>query len=257
VRSPKRKPGRAVAAALVLTLTACGSARPTSAPAGRPLGGAFLATPIPALKTLEAGFATAVEPVADLDLAQVSAQAAVFSVDPSVADNYTLPAPDWWKGVCNAGSSRGAKPLGASYRGVLACGPQPGKSDGRLVRFFPGAWGEYEWQCTELVYRFMYLAYGVRPYNGNGDQVVDHYRPEYGGNLVKVTNGSGSLPSPGDILSYLSVHTSIVTAVDVDLTGTGTITVLEQNAPNDGRATLSVTNGRIAGIKNWLHRIPG
>jgi hypothetical protein len=102
----------------------------------------------------------------------------------------------------------------------------------------------------------MYLAYGVVPYIGNGDQVVDNYRPVYGGNLVKVTNGSGVMPSPGDVLSYTRMHASIVTRVDVDASGNGTIGVLEQNAPNDGSATLAVRNWRIAEIKNWLHQSP-
>ena len=109
----------------------------------------------------------------DVDLAEVAALAVASSTEPALNDTDDLPFPAWWKGECNSGVSRGAKPLGASFRGVPACGPQPGRSDGRLVFFFPGAWGEYEWQCTELVYRFMYLAYGVRPYVGNGDQVVD------------------------------------------------------------------------------------
>lgn len=257
MRIPKRSPGRAVAAALVLTLTACGPAAPISATSGRAPHGAVLASPlVPGLKNLEAVVAarSAATSVDDVDLTAVAALAVASSTEPALNDTDDLPFPPWWKGECNNGSFRGAKPLGASFRGVQACGPQPGRTDGRLVFFFPGAWGEYEWQCTELVYRFMYLAYGVRPYVGNGDQVVDNYRPEFGGNLEKVRNGSGRLPAPGDILSYVSVHTSIVTAVDVDSSGNGTIRVLEQNAPNDGSATLRVTDFRIANVKNWLHR---
>ena len=71
----------------------------------------------------------------------------------------------------------GAHPLGASYRGVEVCGPRPG-ADGapnRLVRFFPGAWGELEWQCVELSMRYLYLAYGVLPYGANGKDVVANY----------------------------------------------------------------------------------
>ena len=184
------------------------------------------------------------------DLATIAESSAIAR---RIADTADLPQPLWWTGPCNVGRHAGAFALGASFRGVQACGPQPGRTDGRIVSFFPGAWGEQEWQCTELVYRFMYLAYGVVPYNGNGDQVVDHYRPTYGGNLVKVTNGSGELPVAGDVLSYVSIHTSIVTKVAVNLVGDGTIQVLEQNAPNDGHAMLAVSHGRIAGVKNWLH----
>lgn len=243
---------------LVLTLTACGPAGPISATSGHGARGALVAAPlVPGLKALEQVVAARAQldtRIDDVDLSGVAATAVAVSDAPVLTDTVDLPFPPWWKGECNRERSRGAYPLGASFRGVQACGPQPGRSDGRLVHFFPGAWGEYEWQCTELVYRFLYLAYGVRPYNGNGDQVVDNYRPEYGGNLVKVRNGSGQLPSPGDVLSYVSVHASIVTAVDVDASGNGTIRVLEQNAPNDGSATLKVTNFRIAGVKNWLHR---
>ena len=199
--------------------------------------------------------AAAVQPEVGFDV--LIGDAAAEAMADALADSADLPLPAWWSGECNADKHRGARPLGASYRGVQACGPQPGKSTGRLVFFFPGAWGEYAFQCTELVYRFLYLAYGVAPYTGNGDQVVDNYKPSYGGNLVKVANGSGALPAPGDVLSYLSVHASIVTRVDVDADGNGVIAVVEQNAPNDGSATLKVSGGRIAGVKNWLHHTHG
>ena len=260
MRAPKRIPGRAVAAALVLTLTACGSAPPTTS-------GSHQYESLVLTSRLEAGFGLApaapiswIAPQAtqalepDLAFDLIAVDAAARTIDTSVADMSELPQPAWWSGRCNAGRHVGAYALGASFRGVQACGPQPGKTTGRLVFFFPGAWGEYEWQCTELVYRFLYLAYGVAPYNGNGDQVVDNYRPSFGGNLVKVMNGSGALPAPGDVLSYVSVHTSIVTRVEVDAEGNGTVDVLEQNAPNNGFATLKVSHGKIAGVKNWLHR---
>src|SRR5690348_14727713 len=64
--------------------------------------------------------------------------------------------PSWWDGTCDAGANPGSHPLGASFQGVSACGPGPvqGGHD-RLVRFFPGAWGEYEWECVELAMRYM------------------------------------------------------------------------------------------------------
>jgi hypothetical protein len=209
----------------------------------------------PAADTLASTGTTPISPAIDLD---VAIDAAIGSLEQAIrADQADLPQPSWWSGSCNANRSRGARPLGGSFRGVLACGPQPGKSDGRLVRFFPTAWGEYEWQCTELSYRFMYLAYGIVPYNGNGDQVVDNYRPQYGGSMVKVANGSGELPVAGDVLSFLSVHTAIVTGVHVDAEGNGSIDILEQNAPGDGTAKLAVNGFRIARVKNWLHHLVG
>ncbi len=274
---------RAMTAGLVLTLTACGAGPDTGAPHGAPHVAAHVAAQpgalvrsAPAASTsFDVGVAYAVDraavaPTTALTLAEptpispaidleVTLDApAVGSLEWAVrADQADLPQPAWWSGTCNANRSRGAYPLGGSFRGVQACGPQPGKSDGRLVRFFPTAWGEYEWQCTELVYRFMYLAYGIVPYVGNGDQVVDNYRPSYGGSMVKVSNGSHDLPVAGDILSFVSVHTAIVTKVHVDADGNGSIDILEQNAPGDGTAKLAVSGFRIARVKNWLHHLVG
>ena len=62
------------------------------------------------------------------------------------------------------------------------CGRGPGSAQGGTdveEHFFQGAWGEYEWECVELVMRYMYLVFGIAPsqrqwrypvvsnYNGN------------------------------------------------------------------------------------------
>jgi hypothetical protein len=163
-----------------------------------------------------------------------------------------LPTPSWWKGDCDydtyLNGSGGIAPyrLGAVYLGMPACGPRPW-ADGApdvLVRFFPGAWGEYEWECVELSMRFMYLKYGISPYQANGSQVVWHYS----GNLfVKIANGTiGVAPIPGDILSFGATstfgHTSVVTAANVDANGNGTISVIEENASATGSQTMRVSN---------------
>src|SRR3954469_9067990 len=136
-----------------------------------------------------------------------------------------LPAPSWWAGSCDSANYPGAHPLGASFRNVEVCGPRPG-ADGapnRLVRFFPGAWGELEWQCVELSMRFMYVAYGVSPYGANGKDVVYNYNPAAGGGLVKYFNGTpGVAPAPGDVLSFGPTasssfgHTGVVESTFVD-----------------------------------------
>ncbi len=268
-----RLPTRAVAAVAILFLTGCGSLADPAASGygiatavgvatyGSPRPGALAGSEPPwALDSVSGATDLVIvdltaevlaEQAAAAEQARLDAEAAAEAVRRRTAD---LPQPSWWNGVCDSGNYRGARPLGASYRGVQACGPQPGRSQGRLVRFYPGAWGHYEWQCTELVFRFMYLAYGVTPYNApTGGQVVDNWRPEYGGNFEKVRNGSGALPSPGDIVSTTATHTAIVTGVEVDEQGDGFITVLEQNAPNDGSATWKVNGRRIDKVKNWLH----
>jgi hypothetical protein len=172
----------------------------------------------------------------------------------------TASAPAWWNGtVCDTGNYPGSSALAASYNGVQACGPGPmqGGSD-HIVRFYTGAWGEYEWECVELVMRYMYLVYGVVPYSApGGKDVVNNYPGTY---LSKVTNNGVSVPSPGDILSmdYGGTsfgHTAVVTAVSVNGSGTGTVTTMQQNvASNNGWGSISVTNKVLAGsVTGWLH----
>jgi hypothetical protein len=164
-------------------------------------------------------------------------------------------APPWWSGSCDAGNDPGSYPLGASYNGVQACGPLPG-TGGQLVRFYSGAWGEYEWQCVELVMRYMYQVYGIAPYSANGNTVVSNYS---GSTLVKVSNNGTALPSPGDIVSEAGTtgnpdgHTAVVTAIAVT-GGTGTVTVMEQNATSNGTGTITVSGGTLgSNVTAWLH----
>jgi len=179
-----------------------------------------------------------------------------------------LPFPGWWDGECDINyyqprSGMASYPLGASYRGVKACGPRPylyeadNPSVNVIVRFFPGAHGEYEWQCVELSMRFMYLAYGINPYPGNGLAVVNNYT---GTRLVKIANDTvGQPPMPGDVISYGTTgvgHTSVVMASDVDANGNGTVTILEQNNRVTGTQTHTVTNWHVYAytlITGWLH----
>jgi CHAP domain len=169
----------------------------------------------------------------------------------------TAPTPPWWSGNCDVNNHSGSYPLAASYNGVEACGPGPlqGGYD-KLVHFFPGAWGEYEWECVELVARYMYLVYGIHPYSANGNTVVSNYS---GSVLSKVSNDGASLPSPGDIVSEADTttnpdgHTGVVTAVNVS-DGTGTVTIMEQNASASGWGTIGVS-GNVLGslVTGWLH----
>ena len=134
--------------------------------------------------------------------------------------------------------------------------------------FFPGAWGELEWQCVELSMRFMYVAYGVSPYGANGKDVVNNYTSAAGGGLVKVTNGtSGKAPAPGDVISFgatttsASGHTGVIESANVDASGNGTVRMLSQNDTTDGWRTLSVSNWSVNGpaaslgaTTGWLHK---
>ncbi len=181
--------------------------------------------------------------------------------------------PGWWQGgTCDPTNYPGSHPLGASWHGLVACGPGPtqGGSD-HPVSFFPGAWGEFEWECVELSMRWMYLAWGVNPYPANGWDVVRNYdlandRAEYNPNgpqLVVVENGTlGAVPQPGDVISVARTpqniygHTAVVTANAVDAQGNGTITIIQQNggSGNDGWATYPVNDWVVGDdVSAWLH----
>ena len=179
--------------------------------------------------------------------------------------------PNWWQGgTCDPGNDPGSESLGASWHGLVACGPGPtqGGSD-HVVSFFPGAWGELEWECVELSMRWMYLAWGVNPYPADGWDVVRDYglfKAQYNPDepqLVVVTNGTvGAVPQPGDVVSVGRTqydnfgHTAVVTANAMDAQGDGTITLIQQNggAGNDGWTTYPVDNWVVAdGVTGWLH----
>jgi hypothetical protein len=175
------------------------------------------------------------------------------------------PKPYWWDGDCDANNNPGSKPFiymgnEASYRGVKACHG----GEEKKVQFTDAsrnALGQRtEWDCVELVTRYMYLVHGVAPYKGNGKDVVWNYSGKL---LKKVYNNGKQLPSPGDILSMGTSgygHAAIVTAVNVDRKGNGSVITLEQNAGNnapEGVGEINVINKtlmpRTAKITGWLH----
>ena len=192
-----------------------------------------------------------------------------------------VPPPSWWSGVCDTttyaaaamslvGHAVAAYPLGASWDGLVACGPRPGYNEGPDVSVtFPGAaWSELEWECVELSMRWMYLAWGVEPYPANGSGVVWNYAATqaqfnpHGPHLVAIVNdGQGQLPVPGDVLSFGATstagHTAVVASVDVDAGGNGDVTVIEENASPTGWDTVPVSawvlGGFDGGVTGWLH----
>src|ERR1700722_7537132 len=66
--------------------------------------------------------------------------------------------------------------LGASYEGIPACGPRPA-SGGAVgqASLADGTEPVAQFGAPELSQRWMYLAYGVPPYDGNGDQLYGRY----------------------------------------------------------------------------------
>jgi hypothetical protein len=189
-------------------------------------------------------------------------------------------APAWWNGkTCDTNNYPGSYQLGTTdsngvfhgtaYNGVIACGPGSYNQGGtdHTVYFYSGAQSELEWECVELVMRYMYQVYGIAPYGvpNGGKDVVDNYR---GSALTPVPNDGASLPSPGDIVSFGGStgnpygHTAVVTGVNVT-NGSGSLTIMQQNATANGWGTLTVSGGRITGtilgvtVSKWLHNPNG
>ncbi len=183
--------------------------------------------------------------------------------------------PSWWVGDCDATrwapiaaaagwKGVGSHRMGASYLGVPVCGPRPAVDHSPNVLWGRGGWGESEWQCVELAQRFMAQVYGTAAFGANGSGVVANYRTSYGGNLVKVTNGTvGQAPQPGDVVSFTTPrnifgHVGVIATSTVDGNGDGSVAMLTQNDSLDGWRTLAVVGWRLQGFGTltpygWLH----
>jgi hypothetical protein len=174
--------------------------------------------------------------------------------------------PPWWSGVCNDNNfypAMGAHSfvLGTPWHGLYACGPF---NSMHLVHFFTGANGEFEFQCVELVMRFLYLEWGITPFSGNGNTIKDHYPAS---SMVFYSNDGTHAIVPGDIITEdgstpnSSGHAVVVTGVFLDGNGTGTVSILEQNSSSAGQRSLSVKKWQVqpdawtwgSTIQGWLH----
>jgi len=136
-------------------------------------------------------------------------------------------------------SDQGGYTLGAHYDNVYACGPATGTPDDFDTMGF---------QCVELSARFLWVVYHDFVANiPDGKDLVHLAGAALG--IPIGTPGPGSLPAPGDVVSMwggpaadVYGHTAVVTAVQVDASGNGTITIMEQNAINTGWDQLDVSH---------------
>jgi hypothetical protein len=185
----------------------------------------------------------------------------------------TYGSPSWWNGDCDKGNYPQAYVL-TTWRGIQVCGPLPGlNSTGRLEDFHDYGAGadQYEFQCTELIARYLWAAYGLQSQVANGSQIVDTYTGLQNSPFHKVVN-DGNLhmaPLEGDVLSYgsstqsSSGHTSVVTGSSVDDNGNGTINVIEQNIEQAGVSTLTLANwviqpdgNHFGSVSSWMTTMP-
>jgi hypothetical protein len=204
-----------------------------------------------------------------IDLGTVIPESKVASDNPNTGAPVDMGIPSWWSGVCNDNNYFAATGvhsilLGAAWHGVPACGPLTYKPpySRHLVRFFTGAWGEYEFECVEMVMRFLYQEWGIAPWQGSANTIKNS--PPASINFFP--NGTHAIV-PGDIITEdglaqnSSGHSMIVTGVHLDGTGTGSISILEQNSSSGGSRSLHITNWTVdpdpytwgQTIQGWLH----
>jgi uncharacterized delta-60 repeat protein len=178
--------------------------------------------------------------------------------------------PTWWDGaVCDfdnylEATGLASTPLGSPWHGVYACGTNPiSAMEDAPVVFFPGAWGQFEFECVELVMRFLYLQWGIPPFQGNGSTIKDHAPSS----LVFYANDGTHPIAAGDILTEDPLHTGwsghavVVIGVHLDGSGTGTIDILEQNSIQSGHRSMNVHNWIVdpdswvwgQTVQGWLH----
>ena len=135
-------------------------------------------------------------------------------------------------------SQHGGYKLGARFRDVYACGPATGQAD---------QFDTVGFQCVELSARFMWAKYNLFVTNvPDGKEMVSVAHSALG--IPIGVPGPDSVPAPGDVVSLWGGphaqpygHTGVVTAVNVDALGNGTIGIMEQNALAGGSDQINVT----------------
>lgn len=194
--------------------------------------------------------------------------------------------PEWWGGgvsSCDPAHHGGSSSIGM-WHGIASCYPRPGNDV--WVRFTRGGAGvgtvQPEWECVEMVERYMFLAWGISPYGASGAQIVSRFNYYYnnssiapGIQQVNVSSGNPNhfVPSVGDVLSFgtwdsAGGHTAIVTDIRPQ-SGSGNyqFTIFQQNASyayDSTSITMSNWNMQVKSnsgypstINGWLHQQTG
>src|SRR5690606_31181996 len=130
-----------------------------------------------------------------------------------------------------------------------------GQHESRVYFFTEDTVGALEWQCVELIRRYLYLKYNIHPYYGHGKDIVNNMPGEYIGSLFeRIDNGTPQKPpTSGDVISFGESttfgHVAIVTSASIDSAGKGTIWIIEQNWSSD-----VIGNGKLRSlpVANWV-----
>jgi hypothetical protein len=148
-------------------------------------------------------------------------------------------------GFCAAitGDGIAGKNLGAEFDNIYACKPAEGYAWNTVDTI------EGDFQCTELAGRFLYAKYGMNVTSfGDGRNFVAKAHSEFP-SIPIGTPGVHSYPMPGDVVSMYGGskadpdgHVAVVTSVTGlnFKTGTGYISVMEENGSTNGADKITV-----------------
>src|SRR5260221_3738845 len=136
-----------------------------------------------------------------------------FAVSYRVAHATTYPAPSWWNGdTCDSthfNASGHTAHLLTTWNGIQVCGygPTQGGTD-VSVQFTSGGSTENEWECTELVKRYLYIVYGALSLGSTyGYNLVSNYTSTYSSLFTELANNGTNHIKVGDVFSYNEVVT--------------------------------------------------
>ncbi len=187
----------------------------------------------------------------------------------------SLMPPLWGGQNCDTNHDPGSHVVG-TFQGISSCIGPTSNPDPDIPEYLGGKPILLEWECVELVMRYMLLVDGITPYISlGGKDVVPNY-PGGHGLVVEDNPAIGIMPQPGDIISFGPVpknpngHVAIVASVNLDSSGTGTIGIFQQNfILNNGTPVafllLNVNNWNITNtsptyistglgqVTEWLH----
>lgn len=148
-------------------------------------------------------------------------------------------------------AAHGGYALGAEFDDVFACGS---------TRLRPDVFDTDGFQCVELSVRYLWVTTGrYLQYIPDGSQLVADASYQLG--IPEGRPGIGSVPAPGDVVSLWGGrraipdgHTAVVTSVDVDSAGNGTITIMEENGLPNGWNQINVRDWKESyGYRDLYH----
>ena len=159
-------------------------------------------------------------------------------------------------------SAEGVPYMETTFEGVAACGDPYTNENSNMqgpVTYDGVSLDTVGFQCVELAARYFYYATGGAPPGGNANTFVSLIASDYGYGVYPTSGGTDSLTStlqPGQIVSMWSAanptgHVGVVTKVSVT-NGSGTVTMMDENASAGGSDQISVANGQLSAFSGSL-----